>query len=1227
MCDIPIFKRPFRKLRRAASRDRGDQPTTQKSAWPTSGSSTPVAAAAAAASASPPSLKTIPQVPEQRGREDPPTPAAGVIATVRKIDSQAHLDPEEKTTPPPDLAFIQALKAHEDNLAPAEKAAFLSSKAENPDELIRQVQELDAKHHKGSLSRAVGPRVQKVMVGMNMYMGVIGALISYTPTVSGLVVAGLQCVIQLGIRFFEFFDSLASMMETLENHVSYLSKYAKSMFQDSEDIREALARTYGDLLDFFVQARRVFTDSEGNVSRWTSFKVFFRMTWQPFEENFAGIKAKFLANAEIVTREAQVHGLITDDVERQRIRMREQQEDKEREGKKRREVFTWLSDLDFEDVHETHFQKRFGQTGNWLLNDPGFTDWQDSPESGLLWVHGTPGSGKTVLCSLVLESLTEITARSTGTTGISFAYCNYSLPSSQQNPSTFIATFIKQLSRCCPRIPEPLEKLFNTHNKDARNPSHLELRQLFLEVAAAFEKVYVVVDALDEFDPRQRESFLLFLCEIIKFSGGCIKVFITSRKEIDIERAFTDVPTIALESTRSKEDIEEYVEGELERRIEERILKLKDLSLKDGIYSALVEKADGMFLWVKFQLDTLCSQTSDRHIRKTLQNLPATMDETYTRCLASIEKKSKLEIELAKRIFMWITHAERPMKLGEISEAIAMELDMETSEDIKDSIVSDFNLLITVCGGMVTIDWQNVEPNSTVRFVHYTVQEFLMAQGNGSSAMLKQNSQLAHEEIAQMCIKYMMIKYSEPPEENQGHWDTFKNYSSQFWHHHVQVLNQLSEDVWVLLYRFISSGELFFKTIRLFQARTSRIGVQKFTPSTIAMVLDLPLALSRLIQENLDTSDPTENGLEAIHWAAEVGSLKGVEWLLEKGVNINGMSAYGSTPLFAAIVRQNKELVQLLLSKGADTNVRGGGWGSPLQGAARWRNKDIIQLLLDNGADVNLRYGIKSNPLQAVAALGEEELVRLLLEKGADINAQGGEHGSVLQAAFASGNERLVRYLLEKGAEVTVQGKTLAATAARGSIPLIELLLEMGCDVNSKGERQGSVLKSAIWSGNKKVVEFLLQKGAKVDLPEVEVGYYGSALNTAALKGNVEIMQLLLDSGAEVNKRCGNFGAPLHSAVWSENPMAVKLLLDNGADPNARMKDGANALQVVVAKANLPLTKLLLDYGADVNQRGGPWGCAMEAARVRANDRIRNMLQEHGGVNYLAERRAIEIEV
>lgn len=56
------------------------------------------------------------------------------------------------------------------------------------------------------------------------------------------------------------------------------------------------------------------------------------MTWQPFEGNFEAIRVKFLANAEIVVRQAQVHGLIGAAVERQRIHTREEREDRINKG-------------------------------------------------------------------------------------------------------------------------------------------------------------------------------------------------------------------------------------------------------------------------------------------------------------------------------------------------------------------------------------------------------------------------------------------------------------------------------------------------------------------------------------------------------------------------------------------------------------------------------------------------------------------------------------------------------------------------------------------------------------------------------------------------------------------------------------------------------------------------------------------------------------------------------
>lgn len=195
--------------------------------------------------------------------------------------------------------------------------------------------------------------------------------------------------------------------------------------------------------------------------------------------------------------------------------------------------------------------------------------------------------------SLVLETISEKFAMSKNS-GIAFAYCEYNATKEQQDPATFVATFIKQLSRAKKDLPAELEKIFGNRNRNARKPSYLELRQLFLEVAIHFEKVFVVIDALDEFDRAQRPEFIPFLRDIMNFTGGCIKLFIISRKEDDIECAFIGVPTIQVEATKVVADIELYIEGELEKRLEEDTLKMKDHSLKDAIIEALLGKAGGM---------------------------------------------------------------------------------------------------------------------------------------------------------------------------------------------------------------------------------------------------------------------------------------------------------------------------------------------------------------------------------------------------------------------------------------------------------------------------------------------------------------------------------------------------------------------------------------------------------------------------------------------------------
>ena len=80
---------------------------------------------------------------------------------------------------------------------------------------------------------------------------------------------------------------------------------------------------YCDLLEFYVGARHVFSNKKGKPSREFSkglnhkptifllnyftldlqgFKLFFRLTWEPFEAQFGSIESRFLNNTSIIVR-------------------------------------------------------------------------------------------------------------------------------------------------------------------------------------------------------------------------------------------------------------------------------------------------------------------------------------------------------------------------------------------------------------------------------------------------------------------------------------------------------------------------------------------------------------------------------------------------------------------------------------------------------------------------------------------------------------------------------------------------------------------------------------------------------------------------------------------------------------------------------------------------------------------------------------------------------------
>ena len=127
----------------------------------------------------------------------------------------------------------------------------------------------------------------------------------------------------------------------------------------------------------------------------------------------------------------------------------------------------------------------------------------------------------------------------------------------------------------------------------------MQYEDTFIEAAGSYIEVFLVVDALDEYAPNKREALLEFLIRLTaKLSH--VKIFVTSRREQDIEQVFSSegVPTIQIKAENVDEDIHKFVKSQVDSLIQNGKLKFKDPDLKTRITDTLTHQSDGMWVHV-----------------------------------------------------------------------------------------------------------------------------------------------------------------------------------------------------------------------------------------------------------------------------------------------------------------------------------------------------------------------------------------------------------------------------------------------------------------------------------------------------------------------------------------------------------------------------------------------------------------------------------------------------
>ncbi|KAF9760724.1 hypothetical protein IL306_004166, partial [Fusarium sp. DS 682] len=123
-----------------------------------------------------------------------------------------------------------------------------------------------------------------------------------------------------------------------------------------------------------------------------------------------------------------------------------------------KEVFDWISPVDYAPQQSDIFSRREPGTGEWLLESREYKSWLKGDKQ-TLFCPGIPGAGKTIMASIVVNSLLE-SFHSESNIGVAYIYCNFRRRHEQQ-ASDLVANILKQLSENQPSVFKPVEDLYN----------------------------------------------------------------------------------------------------------------------------------------------------------------------------------------------------------------------------------------------------------------------------------------------------------------------------------------------------------------------------------------------------------------------------------------------------------------------------------------------------------------------------------------------------------------------------------------------------------------------------------------------------------------------------------------------------------------------------------------------------------------------------------------------
>ena len=435
-----------------------------------------------------------------------------------------------------------------------------------------------------------------------------------------------------------------------------------------------------------------------------------------------------------------------------------------------------------EEDYLSQFHRWKAGTCRTILNTLKFIEWEQSPQSSVLWLYAQPGSGKSIQASFLINHLIGKGHR-----------CQYFFfqhgNSSKQSAGDFLKSLAFQIAQDIQDFHDLLTTMSDKGVRLDKMDSWSIWQKLFVSMLFDLESnapLYWVIDALDESDSQL--AIIEHFKDLVS-SKVVIHVLITSRQipaiKVAFDRIAIGISVLSLSLDNNKDDIRHYATSEKE-------FMRGSPQFRQQIVDRLVDQAGGSFLWVHLVLKEISQCHSEIDIQKVLKEVPSGMEDLYGRMATTINNlKRPSDVSLASSILAWATYSRRSLHTEELLEALKPE---------HPRILNLEDTINQVCGHFVKLDKR--DNRNYVSLVHYTAREYLVKT---SSISFFLEPEAAHEKIFRKTLsifihRNLRTRLSEEP------WPPLYAYSASSWGFHLSRSSEESEQALEMLTKFFSGG-------------------------------------------------------------------------------------------------------------------------------------------------------------------------------------------------------------------------------------------------------------------------------------------------------------------------------------------------------------------------------------------------------------------------------------